>query len=70
MFLLWGAYAIKKGHLIDKNKHFVIESPHPSPFSAYKGFFGSSPFSKTNIYLKQNKIPEINWQTLETSFLT
>ena len=48
VFILWGAYAQKKGRIIDRKKHFVIESAHPSPFSVHKGFYGSKPFSKTN----------------------
>lgn len=61
VFILWGAYAQKKKSLIDENKHFIISSPHPSPFSAYNGFFGSGPFSKTNLYLKKHGISEIDW---------
>lgn len=62
IFILWGAYAQKKIALIDTNKHTVIIAPHPSPFSAYTGFFGSKPFSKTNAQLiKQGESP-INWQ--------
>jgi len=61
VFILWGAYAYKKGAHIDRNKHLVIESAHPSPFSANKGFFGSKPFSKTNEYLRFHKKKEINW---------
>lgn len=58
VFVLWGSYAQKKGRLIDKKKHFVIESPHPSPLSAHKGFFGSRPFSKINDWLlRQGKNP-------------
>lgn len=56
VFILWGNYAKKKGSMIDKTKHLVIESAHPSPFSAYNGFFGSKPFSQTNTYLKENQI--------------
>lgn len=56
VFILWGNYAKKKGTIIDRKKHFVIESPHPSPFSAYDGFFGSKPFSKTNTYLGKDAI--------------
>ncbi len=62
VFILWGAYAQKKGKFIDRKKHFVIESPHPSPLSAYRGFFGSQPFSKTNSYLQQHGQTPINWQ--------
>ncbi|WP_316821049.1 uracil-DNA glycosylase [Pedobacter gandavensis] len=62
IFILWGAYAQKKIALIDTAKHTVIGGPHPSPLSAYKGFFGSKPFSKTNAQLiKEGKTP-INWQ--------
>ena len=62
VFILWGAYAQKKGRFIDSNRHLVIKSPHPSPLSAYRGFFGSKPFSKANSYLTQNNLPSINWQ--------
>ncbi|MEP2671441.1 MAG: uracil-DNA glycosylase [Cyclobacteriaceae bacterium] len=61
VFILWGAYAQKKGEVIDRKKHHVIMSPHPSPFSADRGFFGSKPFSKTNAYLKSKGLPEIDW---------
>lgn len=61
VFILWGNYARQKGAHIDRKKHCVIESPHPSPFSANNGFFGSKPFSKTNAYLiKQGQKP-ISW---------
>ncbi|MDL2222926.1 uracil-DNA glycosylase [Bacteroidales bacterium OttesenSCG-928-M11] len=62
VFILWGSYAQKKGAFIDTNKHFVIKSPHPSPLSSYRGFFGSKPFSKTNEYLIQNGQVPIQWQ--------
>ncbi len=62
VFILWGAYAQKKGRMIDRNRHFVIESPHPSPLSAYRGFFGSRPFSRCNAYLQANGKTPINWQ--------
>jgi len=61
VFLLWGSYAQKKGSLIDQNKHYVLKSPHPSPLSAHRGFFGCSHFSKTNHYLQENKKQTINW---------
>jgi len=61
VFILWGAYAQKKGAVINESKHFVIRSPHPSPFSAYTGFFGSRPFSQTNKYLKAKSKTSINW---------
>ncbi len=61
VFILWGAYAQKKSALIDENKHRILKSAHPSPLSAYRGFWGSKPFSKTNDYLaSQGKTP-INW---------
>ena len=61
VFILWGAYAIKKGAFIDRNRHLVITAPHPSPLSAYRGFFGSRPFSQTNNYLVQHGIEPIKW---------
>lgn len=61
VFILWGASAQKKGSIIDTSKHHIIRSPHPSPFSAHSGFFGSKPFSKTNIYLKSVGKKEISW---------
>jgi uracil-DNA glycosylase len=62
VFILWGAYAQAKAELIDKSKHFIIKSPHPSPFSADRGFFGSKPFSKTNEILKKEGRKPIDWQ--------
>ena len=62
VFILWGAYARSKRSLITNPIHLVIESAHPSPFSARNGFFGSKPFSKTNEFLKKNNIKEINWR--------
>lgn len=62
IFILWGNYAKQKEALIDKNKHFIISSAHPSPFSAYNGFFGSKPFSTANEILKKEGKEEINWQ--------
>lgn len=61
VFILWGNYARSKKSLIDGEKHLVIESPHPSPFSAASGFFGSRPFSKTNAYLEQQGNKPIVW---------
>ena len=61
VFLLWGSYAQKKGELIDRAKHCVLISPHPSPFSADRGFFGNRHFSKTNEYLRRKGLPEIDW---------
>lgn len=62
VYMLWGAAAQSKQSLIDTSKHFIIKSPHPSPLSAYRGFFGSKPFSKTNEILRQNGLEEINWE--------
>ena len=61
VFILWGNNAREKKKYITNNKHLVIESAHPSPFSARNGFFGSKPFSKTNEFLKQNKKLPIKW---------
>ncbi|HEV8514628.1 MAG TPA: uracil-DNA glycosylase [Cyclobacteriaceae bacterium] len=61
VFLLWGAYAQKKGEVIDRSKHLVLMSAHPSPFSADRGFFGCKHFSKTNDYVKSKGLKEINW---------
>ncbi len=61
VFLLWGRDARSKATLIDKSKHLVLESPHPSPLSAHYGFFGNHHFSKTNEFLKFHNLPEIEW---------
>lgn len=61
VFILWGAYAQKKGVIINSQKHLVLQSAHPSPFSAYNGFFGNKHFSKTNVYLKSLGKKEIEW---------
>lgn len=61
VFLLWGSYAQKKGEVIDRKKHLVLMSAHPSPFSADRGFFGNKHFSKTNEYLRSKGLKEINW---------
>ena len=61
VFLLWGSYAQKKGQFIDTNKHLVLKSPHPSPLSAHRGFFGNRHFSNTNSYLQQHGLESINW---------
>ncbi len=61
VFLLWGAYAQKKGEIIDRSKHLVLMSPHPSPFSADRGFFGCKHFSKANEYLRTKGMKEIDW---------
>jgi uracil-DNA glycosylase len=65
VFLLWGANAIKKQKLIDTDKHLVLTSVHPSPLSAYRGFFGCKHFSKTNDYLKNKNLEQINWSDCE-----
>ena len=62
VFLLWGAYAQKKGEAIDRNRHLVLESVHPSPLSAYRGFFGNGHFSKCNKYLTEKGIQPIDWK--------
>jgi uracil-DNA glycosylase len=62
IFILWGAFAQSKAVLIDEKKHFIIKSPHPSPFSADRGFFGSKPFSKTNTILEKEGKKPIDWQ--------
>ncbi|MFY8019765.1 MAG: uracil-DNA glycosylase [Bacteroidia bacterium] len=61
VFILWGAYAKSKSILIDKDKHLVLESVHPSPLSAYNGFFGSKPFSKANEWLESKGLGKIIW---------
>lgn len=61
VFILWGNYAKSKKRLIDENKHLILESAHPSPFSAYNGFFGCKHFSKCNNYLEKHKKGIINW---------
>ena len=61
VFILWGGNARSKKKLIDEKKHYIIESAHPSPLSAYNGFFGSKPFSKTNEYLIKNGLSPIDW---------
>ena len=61
VFILWGSYAQKKGAFIDRNKHLVLTSPHPSPLSAYQGFFGNHHFSTANRYLREQGKSEIIW---------
>jgi len=61
VFLLWGAYAQKKGEVIDRSRHLVLMSAHPSPFSANRGFFGCKHFSKANEYLRSKGLKEIDW---------
>ncbi len=62
VFLLWGSYAQKKGQFIDRSKHLVLQSPHPSPLSAYRGFLGNKHFSQTNAYLSEQGSEAIDWQ--------
>ena len=62
VFILWGGYARSKKKLITNPNHYIVESVHPSPLSAYNGFFGSKPFSKTNSFLIQHNIEPIDWQ--------
>lgn len=62
VFMLWGNYAKQKGAHIDRSKHLVLEAPHPSPFSAASGFFGSKHFSKANAYLVEHGLEPIHWQ--------
>lgn len=62
VFILWGAPAQKKAKKVDDSKHFILKSPHPSPLSSYRGFFGCKHFSKCNEYLNSNGHKEINWQ--------
>lgn len=61
VFILWGSFARSKKELITNSRHLIIESAHPSPLSASRGFFGSKPFSRCNAFLKQNGMDEINW---------
>jgi uracil-DNA glycosylase len=61
VFILWGNYAGSKQKLIDSSKHHIIKSPHPSPLSAYSGFFGSKPFSKTNEFLESKGLMPVDW---------
>ena len=61
VFILWGNFAKEKAKLITNHQHYIIMSPHPSPFSAYSGFFGSKPFSKTNEFLIKNGLVPIDW---------
>lgn len=62
VFVLWGKYAQDKGAVIDSKKHFIISSPHPSPFAAHRGFFESKPFSKTNDFLQSKGINPVDWK--------
>ena len=68
VFILWGSDARSKKSLITNKKHLIIESAHPSPLSAYRGFFGSKPFSRTNAFLIKNNIKPINWKIKDIWF--
>ena len=70
VFLLWGSYAQKKGQIIDRNKHLVLQSPHPSPLSAHRGFLGCRHFSQTNEYLKAHGIEAVDWSLEEREQVT
>ncbi len=62
VFMLWGSHAQKKGSIIDRQRHLVLTAPHPSPLSAYRGFFGCRHFSQANAYLREQGLSEIDWQ--------
>ena len=62
VFILWGRPAQQKASMIDASKHMILKAPHPSPLSAYRGFFGSKPFSSSNTYLQQNGLAPIDWK--------
>lgn len=62
VFILWGNFAQQKQQLITSSQHFILKSPHPSPLSANRGFFGNRPFSRTNAILRENGLEEIDWQ--------
>ena len=63
VFILWGSPAQRKKEMLNNPKHLILEAPHPSPLSAYRGFFGSKPFSQTNAFLEKNGLTPIDWQT-------
>ena len=65
VFILWGMQAQSKKHLINETKHIILQSAHPSPLSAHRGFFGSKPFSKTNHYLESNDLKMIEWTNFD-----
>lgn len=62
VFLLWGKPAQEKAKMLDNPRHLVLKAPHPSPLSAYRGFFGSRPFSQANYFLQENGVEPVNWQ--------
>ena len=65
VFLLWGSFAIAKSQLIDRTKHYVLTAPHPSPLSAYRGFFGCKHFSQCNALLQQQGLEPIDWTRIQ-----
>ncbi|EGS31329.1 uracil-DNA glycosylase [Peptoniphilus sp. oral taxon 375 str. F0436] len=65
VYILWGAHARSKKKLLNNPKHLILEAPHPSPLSAYRGFFGSKPFSKSNEFLEANQLSPIDWAIKE-----
>ena len=65
VFILWGMQAQSKKHLINKSKHLILESAHPSPLSAHRGFFGSNPLSKANHYLESNDLKMVEWTNFD-----
>ncbi len=68
VFILWGSFAQTKKKFIDTTKHLVLESVHPSPLSAHRGFFGCKHFSKTNVYLREKNLQEIDWKLTKNLF--
>ena len=62
VFILWGKPAQEKAKMLQNPKHLILKAPHPSPLSAYRGFFGSRPFSQTNDFLAKNGVEPVNWQ--------
>ena len=62
VFILWGSPAQRKTKMLTNPKHLILKAPHPSPLSAYRGFFGSKPFSQTNEFLKEQGIEPVDWQ--------
>ena len=70
VFLLWGSYAQAKGKLIDTRRHLVLKAPHPSPLSAHRGFIGCGHFSRTNAWLCEHGLPEIDWRLPPAAQLT
>lgn len=66
VFMLWGSYAQKKGQFIDRSRHCVLRAPHPSPLSAYRGFFGCAHFSKANAWLEQQGLGAVDWSLPKT----